>query len=100
MKWKHTFSILCAAVLLGAGCAATVLPRPLTIADECERVKEICCDKNKCGDVLPDLAWTAQDECHAFRRTCRVQANGHCGWNADELAQEAQCIKDKEKPAD
>lgn len=72
---------------------------PVSVAKECDlnSVGPTCCDKS---DSLFNCASTpiSTDYCNKYLYTCRVQADGHCGFDVDQVARQQKCINDKEYP--
>lgn len=92
-------------VLSGAGC---VLPptaplKPRTVAEGCMNGGcggELCCDASRGGlGCMSNCVASPKNYCNRYLRTCRVQTDGHCGWDADELERDKQCVENEDFPA-
>lgn len=77
------------------------ITHPVKVANECIEANggRLCCDKSDSPfNCMTTLEYRASDYCNKYHQTCRVQADGHCGWDADDLSREKQCIDNDEYP--
>lgn len=58
----------------------------------------VCCDKNDPNSCGSTMRLSPANYCYKYLQACRVEADGHCGWNSKEIDRERQCEDNHEYP--
>lgn len=73
-----------------------LLLRSFHISPECRANGYFACYEAREGLYLHTLEWRNDYVCYRFRKTCRKQASGGCGWEKDEEDRVQKCLERRE----